>query len=109
MDPIDNTITRCYAGIAKLPLREYVKWKYDMLENQSFRCNSTKLLKHLTSLGYLEQEKVSRYVFGEEGLKELLKEYTCPDPAVYDYTVIRELPEWISDYSLLTLSSDIGW
>jgi len=108
MDPIYNTITRCYAGIVKLPLREYSKWEYGMLESQVFRCNSTKLLKHLTSLGYLEQEKVSRYVFGEEGLKELLKEYTHPDPAVYDYTVIRELPVWISDYSLLTLSSDIG-
>lgn len=100
MDPIYNTIVRSYTGIAKLPLRDRVKWEYGMFEEGVFRCNSTKLLKHLTALGYLEQEKSHRYVFGEEGLKELLKEYTCPDPIVYDYTIKCTLPAWIIDYHL---------
>lgn len=97
-DPIRNTIERNYANIATLPLRGVVKWKCGMLSDSEFRCNSTKLLNYLTKLGYLHQEKIHTYVFGYDGLSQLINEYVCPDPAIYHYTVQRKLPEWIVDF-----------
>lgn len=100
MDPIYNTIVRNYSGIAKLPKRGYVKWNRGMLEHGTFECNSNRLLNYLEALGYLEQEKVSQFTFGEEGLRGLLHEYTSPEPPIYRYTVVRRLPLWFSDFNV---------
>jgi hypothetical protein len=97
VDPIHNTLVRTYAGTATLPRREYVGWDPDFLDDMTFTCNSSKLLNYLTLLGYLEQEKQKELVFGYEGLQQLLKEYTKPDPPLYQYTVLRQLPNWVKD------------
>lgn len=98
MDPIRNTIVRNYANIAKLPLRGKLDWEYGMLGEDTFECNNTKLLSHLAALGYLEQEKNSILVFGQDGLDRLIKEYVDPDPQIYRYTVIYDLPVWTTDF-----------
>jgi len=99
IDPLRNTVTRNYTYIAKLPLRGKLDWEYDMFNEETFRCNHTKLLRHLVVLGYLHQEKISHLVFGNEGLKCLLKEYTCPESHIYEYTIMCKLPVWIIDFS----------
>jgi hypothetical protein len=100
VDPIYNTIVRNYSGIAKLPKRGRVRWNIGMLDLGTFECNSTKLLNYLEALGYVEQEKVSQFTFGEEGLRELLREYTRPEPPIYQYTVVSRLPLWLSDLNV---------
>lgn len=100
-DPISNTINRLYQNIAKVPMREYRPMEWSMLSEERFTCNQTKLLRHLEILGYVEQEKMDVYVYGEGGLSRLLKEYTRPDPRVYEYTVVRKLPAWVWDLMLL--------
>lgn len=100
IDPTYNTIVRNYCGIVRLPRRGHERWNPGMLEQETFECNSTKLLNYLESLGYIEQEKVSQYTFGEEGLRELLREYISPEPPIYRYTVIRRLPLWLSDFNV---------
>lgn len=97
MDPLTNTIMRRYTNIAKLPMRGKLPWEYGMLDDGVFRCNSTQLLSYLVKLGYLDQEKESCLVYGEEGMKQLVKEYTNPDPPIYVYTVLCKLPDWIVD------------
>jgi hypothetical protein len=97
VDPLYNTIVRNYEGIAKLPKRERIDWDADFLECSTFDCNSSKLLNYLVILGYLEQEKQSHYVFGHQGLQQLIKEYMNPDPAIYTYTVLCELPNWVRE------------
>jgi hypothetical protein len=98
LDPIRNTLERNYGGFVRLPRRGQCDWEYDMFSGTKFACNQTSLLKHLVTLGYLEQEKVSSYVFGQEGLDQLLKEFTDPDRDVYDYTITRNLPTWVQDF-----------
>jgi hypothetical protein len=99
VDPLTNTLSRLYVNIARLPLRGKVEWDMgEMLTQHTFRCNSSKILRHLVCLGYLEQEKVSTYVFGQDGLTQLIQEYTEPDPLIYDYVVKSELPMWLTDY-----------
>lgn len=102
-DPISNTIQRLYQNIARVPMRERKPMEWEMLSGPVFTCNQTKLLRHLEVLGYVEQEKLDVYVYGEEGLSRLLKEYTKPDPKVYQYRVVRQLPGWVSD--LMSLNS----
>jgi hypothetical protein len=97
MDPLHNTIVRNYGGIATLPRRGHQRWNPGMMQQGIFECNSTKLLNYLEALGYIEQEKVSQLTFGEEGLRELLREYMNPEPPIYRYTVVRRLPLWLSD------------
>lgn len=97
LDPLSNTITRHYANIAIVPLRGHLSCEVYMLEDATFRCNSTKLLKHLVSLGYLHQEKIRAYVYGHEGLQLLIQEYTDPDPPIYEYTIVSKLPVWAFD------------
>jgi hypothetical protein len=94
VDPIHNTITRHYSGVAIVPLRGELKWSEDMFSMTTFQCNSTRLLKHLVILGYLEQEKEDVGIFGHVGLERLLKEYVNPDPPIYLYTILRDLPAW---------------
>lgn len=94
IDPIQNTLERHYAGIARLPKRGKLRLEVEMLSMPKFECNSTPLLRHLVLLGYLEQEKTHECVFGEEGLSRLIAEYMCPDPIIYGYTVLCELPSW---------------
>jgi hypothetical protein len=96
--PITNTINRHYNGIAKLPLREYMKFEYSFLQERTFCCNSTKLLGTLERLGYVEREKQIRHVFGEEGYLQLLKEYNDAGVPVFRYRVLDSLPVWITDY-----------
>jgi hypothetical protein len=96
--PLRNTINRNYTGIAKLPLRGKIKWEYDMFNDATFLCNQNKLLKHLVVLGYLHHEKISSYVYGKEGLDMLLKEYTHPEQPIYEFTILRSLPVWLSDF-----------
>lgn len=98
MDPITNTIVRHYANMARLPLRGKLDWEYEMLMRGTFQCNTTKLLNHLVALGYLERKKVSTLVFGQPGLDQLLREYTSPDPPIYEYEVLHNLPVWIVDF-----------
>jgi hypothetical protein len=101
-DPITNTINRLYQNVAKVPMREYMPMAWDaLLSEEPFTCNQSKLLRHLEMLGYVEQEKVDVYVYGEEGLSRLLTEYMRPDPRVYRYTVVQKLPNWIPDLLLL--------
>jgi hypothetical protein len=97
-DPITNTIERHYLGMAKLPYRGKLGWEYEMLRQETFECNTTKLLGHLVALGCLRQEKSSIMVFGHDGMRQLLKEYTRPDPPIYVYTVQCDLPVWIEDF-----------
>lgn len=104
LDPITNTILCNYVNIATVPSRGIVPWTDCMFLEDAFQCNSTKLLNHLVVLGYLEQEKVSMLVFGYEGQQRLLKEYMDPDPPIYDYRVVRKLPEWCNDF-LTTLNA----
>lgn len=98
MDPISNTITRLYDNIARVPQRGVIKLDADDLHNTTFMCNSTKMLRHLVMLGYLEQEKIHSYVFGYNGLERLLKEYIDPEPPVYQYNIVYELPVWAQDH-----------
>jgi hypothetical protein len=98
LDPIHNTIARSYNDVAKLPRRGKIDHNTDMFDDDTFECNSTRLLSYLTTLGYLEQEKMDELVFGYDGLQQLLKEYTRPDPCVYRYTVLCKLPNWITDF-----------
>jgi hypothetical protein len=100
MDPIRNTLIRNYANVAKLPLRGKLDWEYDMLNEGTFQCNSTKLVNHLVALGYLEQEKISTLVYGQDGLEQLLKEYIHPEPPIYQYTVLCDLPAWVADFQV---------
>lgn len=97
MDPITNTINRLYQNMAKIPMRESRPMTKDLLANNSFMCNSNPLLRHLEVLGYIEQDRLDVYVFGEEGLQKLTIEYVNPDPRVYSYTVKCKLPDWIWD------------
>jgi len=103
IDPITNTISRNYANIAKVPLREKCEMEWYMLSDTRFRCNQNSLLSLLERLGYVGSEKPSMYVYGEEGMKRLLKEYVRPDPRIYDYFVVSTLPDWVSD--LIALNS----
>lgn len=98
MDPIENTLSRLYANIATLPLRGKVEWDVTMLEQSAFECNSNKLLKHLVVLGCIRQVSLTCCVFGNEGLQLLLKEYTNPDPPIYQYVAIHTMPVWITDF-----------
>lgn len=100
MDPIKNTIERHYANIAKLPLRGYIDWDGNVLKESVFQCNQNKLVRHLEILGYLHQQKESIYVYGQEGLELLLNEYLCPEPPIYTYTVVCDLPVWVVDTML---------
>lgn len=100
-DPITNTIQRLYRNVAKVPMREFVPMEWEMLSDDVFTCNQTKLLRHLEMLGYVEMEKIDVYVYGEEGLSRLLKEYLSPDPRVYRFKVVHKLPGWTSDLMLL--------
>lgn len=100
LDPIHNTIVRNYTGIARLPMRGRVRWNYGMFKDPIFECNTTKLLNYLETLGYVEQEKVSVCVFGEEGLRQLLREYKNPEPPIYRYTTVHSLPRWITDFRI---------
>lgn len=100
MDPITNTIKRNYVNVARIPLRGVEEYDTGMLNEVTFRCNQTKLLRHLVVLGYLQQEKEDQLVFGYEGLQLLLKEYIAPDPIIYTYKVVRKLPNWTSDIVL---------
>jgi len=100
-DPISNTICRHYTNIAKVPLRDVCKMEWHMLSESKFRCNQNSLLSLLERLGYVDVEKPSVYVYGEEGMKRLLKEYIRPDPRLYDYSVLSTLPGWISDLVVL--------
>jgi len=95
-DPITNTIKRVYVDIAKVPLRLYLEFDRQMLDDTSFRCNRTKLLGHLEILGYVEQVKVNTLVHGEEGLERLIREYVRPEPRVYDYMITHKLPDWVT-------------
>jgi hypothetical protein len=97
MDPIRNTIDRNYAGTARLPLRGKLDWSKYMLEDQTFRCNRTEMLGHLVALGYYRQEKLFCHVYGYEGLELLLREYVNPDPPVYEYERLCDLPAWALD------------
>lgn len=72
-----------------------------MLSECKFRCNQNLLLSLLEKLGYVDVEKPSIHVYGEEGMKRLLKEYIRPDPRLYDYSVLSTLPSWISDLAVL--------
>jgi hypothetical protein len=99
INPLINTIQRNYVDIARLPLRDHIPWDHGMFIEGEFMCNQTPLLKHLEVLGYLEQEKISIYVCGREGMEQLMKEYTKPEPRVYRYFVIKKLPSWVIDYS----------
>jgi hypothetical protein len=94
IDPITNTIDRHYSGMARVPYREKVRLEGYMLDEQQFRCNQCRLLRYLEILGYLEQKKVDVLMFGEEGHDRLITEYVSPEPRVYDYLVLRQLPEW---------------
>jgi len=95
--PITNTIERHYQNIVVLPERgEIDELESELLQETEFRSNSTRMLRHLTALGYLVQEKVQICVYGYDGLQALLKEYLDPEPIVYSYTVTRELPRWAS-------------
>lgn len=98
VDPIYNTITRLYQDIARVPHRGISRCDMEMLENGRFQCNSNAMLRHLVILGYLEQEKMSEHVYGMDGLNRLLKEYTHPDPPIYDYHTIPTLPGWVSKF-----------
>lgn len=100
MDPIYNTITRLYNGIAILPLRGHEPLRYDMLQENVFSSNHHKLLRQLQILGYLEQEKEKCFVYGDSGLKQLLQEYTKPEPPIYKYTVIQILPNWVDSFEV---------
>jgi hypothetical protein len=99
LDPIRNTIIRNYTGIARLPLRGKQEWQYEMFQDGTFRCNNTKLLSYLVKLGYVEQVKIQTLSFGNAGLDQLIREYVDPDPLIYDYTIMRKLPTWITDFS----------
>lgn len=101
IEPISNTICRNYTNIARVPLRDVVKMEWYMLSDEVFRCNQNALLSLLERLGYVSSEKPCVYVYGEEGMKRLLKEYARPDPRVYDYTVVGTLPDWVSDLEAL--------
>jgi uncharacterized Fe-S cluster-containing protein len=76
-----------------------MKWNFGMLNNDTFECNSTRLLNYLKVLGYVEQEKTSIHVFGVEGLQQLLKEYERPEPPVYTY-IVNKLPLWWEDLNV---------
>jgi hypothetical protein len=97
MDPLTNTLSRNYTGITRLPLRGKLTLEDGMLQGQTFRCNQNRLLRHLVILGYLHSVKESSYVFGLDGYRQTLKEYTRPDPYIYTYTILRGLPTWVSD------------
>lgn len=99
MDSIENTISRHYTGNARLPLRGKLPWEYGMLDQTEFRCNSTKLLRHLVALGYLKQEKLHCCVYGEAGYKQIIREFSNPDPPIYAYEQVCDLPFWIVDFA----------
>lgn len=101
IDPIHNTISRNYSGIATLPLRGHERWNPGMLQVDTFQCNTTKMLNYLEVLGYVEREKVSKLVYGHEGLQQLLKEYVDPEPPIYTFNVIHKLPTWVGDVNLM--------
>lgn len=99
LEPKTNTIKRLYQGIAKVPFRIRVGWDedQDLTLGYEFRANSSKLLVYLEDLGYLEKKPIQQFVYGEDGLERLLKEYLDPEPAVYEYTVIQEVPSQFLD------------
>lgn len=100
VDPIHNTLVRLYANTATLPVRGIEKWNQVMFEDTTFSCNHTKLLGHLSMLGYLEYGKKTCCVFGDEGLKQLVSEYVDPDPPIYEYNVVHTLPVWANNVEL---------
>lgn len=98
LEPKRNTINRIYQGIAKVPYRG----KLDVQEegyvlNETFMANSTPMLRYVERLGYVEKRNVQIVVYGEIGLDMLLKEYFDPEPAVYEYSVVQAIPQWILD------------
>jgi hypothetical protein len=97
LDPIENTLSRHFQTIASLPKRGKLVFECSMLDDKIFECNGNGLLKHLTALGYLEQEKMNILVYGKYGLKQLLLEYTHPEPMIYQYTVVQQLPVWAKE------------
>jgi hypothetical protein len=56
------------------------------------------LLKYLEVLGYLEKSKMNELVFGVLGLNRLIDEYTNPEPPIYQYAIVGQLPVWITDF-----------
>jgi len=94
LDPIVNTINRHYRGFAVLPRRGYEQVDLRVCEDPTFLSGSNALLNYLEILGYLEKKKQNVTVYGEIGLHILTKEYTDPDPSIYEYTIVRPLPPW---------------
>nr|WNA22197.1 MAG: RdRp [Downy mildew lesion associated ambivirus 3] len=98
LEPKRNTIERSYQGVAKVPYRQLIAdIEGSMEENTTFIANSSKGIRYCEDLGYLDKSILTQMVYGEEGLSMLLKEYFNPEPAIYEYRVLRPIPKWIID------------
>jgi hypothetical protein len=95
IDPVKFTIPRLYTGSAFLPYRgrigvvQDIEWVGGII----FESNSSPKLRYLSDLGYLARDETKILYVGERGLDMLLKEW-CerPDPAIYTYEVIMNVP-----------------
>lgn len=96
LEPKKNTIERSYQGFAKVSIRDRRADKPTDLEiGAIFESNSSVGLNYLEALGYVERERLTTIAFGEEGLKQLMKEYFEPMPVVFKYSVVQTVPSWL--------------
>jgi len=92
LDPIENTIAHMYSGTAHLDFREHraVTMSYD--NGSQFSGNISPHLTYLCKLGYVNKTPTRVLYTGEVGYQLLIKEYVNPDPVVYTFTVIKDIP-----------------
>jgi len=94
-DPITYTLQRLYNGFATIPNRSTSVMTIPYRGVASFEANSSPHLTYLEKLGYLEREKLTICVSGEEGYRALVHEYTAPGRKLYRYTWNKEVPEFL--------------
>jgi len=92
-DPISYTITYNYRGLAKIPLRNTIKFEETMLSEGTFMCNGNAKLSYLVKMGYLLESKEHRLLYGEEGVNELIAEFSTTERVVNQYVVIGTVPQ----------------
>jgi len=95
-NPVQLTISHNYQGLAILSVRRTVPFLNEMLDGRpTFECNNTAHLTYLTKLGYLNVSKLTKVVYGEEGLHDLLEEFSNFGASVNEYTVSETIPYFL--------------
>lgn len=90
-----------YRNVVTLPLRDVLPFSGDLYcvsVGDSWMCNSDSQLSLLAKMRFLDRNQCTMSYFGEDGLERLKREILPTDPAVYTFTVLDPLPDWLCYY-----------